>query len=78
MNYANDYSDGKKGTDDVRVGPMRLVGSGKATPKSVFIAMCISFAIAGLAGLFVGLENLVVVSCCRSCLYCTCLSIHWY
>lgn len=57
VNYANDYSDGKKGTDDVRVGPMRLVGSGTATPKSVFIAMCISFAIAGLAGLFVAYKS---------------------
>lgn len=57
VNYANDYSDGKKGTDDVRIGPMRLVGSGTATPKSVFIAMCISFAIAGLAGLFVAYKS---------------------
>lgn len=52
VNYANDYSDGKKGTDDVRVGPMRLVGSGTASAKSVFIAMCASFFVAGLAGIF--------------------------
>lgn len=57
VNYANDYSDGKKGTDDVRVGPMRLVGSGTASAKSVFIAMCISFFIASVAGLFVASQS---------------------
>lgn len=57
VNYANDYSDGKKGTDDVRVGPMRLVGSGTASAKSVFIAMSISFAIAGLAGIYVASQS---------------------
>ena len=35
VNYANDYSDGIRGTDDDRVGPMRLVGSGLATPRAV-------------------------------------------
>ena len=35
VNFANDYSDGIRGTDDDRVGPMRLVGSGAATPASV-------------------------------------------
>ncbi|MDQ4105323.1 MAG: 1,4-dihydroxy-2-naphthoate polyprenyltransferase, partial [Actinomycetota bacterium] len=35
VNYANDYSDGIRGTDTVRVGPMRLVGSGAATPRQV-------------------------------------------
>ena len=34
-NYANDYSDGIRGTDDVRVGPVRLVATGLATPGSV-------------------------------------------
>ena len=33
VNYANDYSDGIRGTDDERVGPMRLVGRGRATPR---------------------------------------------
>ena len=33
VNYANDYSDGIRGTDDDRVGPMRLVGSEVATPR---------------------------------------------
>ena len=35
VNYANDYSDGIRGTDDVRVGPMRLVGSGAASAAAV-------------------------------------------
>ena len=35
VNYANDYSDGVRGTDDERVGPLRLVGSGRATPRAV-------------------------------------------
>src|SRR4051794_12068268 len=51
VNYANDYSDGKRGTDADRVGPMRLVGSGAATPRQVLVAACLSFAVAGVAGL---------------------------
>jgi 1,4-dihydroxy-2-naphthoate octaprenyltransferase len=51
VNYANDYSDGKRGTDADRVGPMRLVGSGAATPQQVLIAAALSFAVAGVAGL---------------------------
>jgi len=51
VNYANDYSDGIKGTDADRVGPMRLVGSGAATAKDVKKAAFISFAIAAIAGL---------------------------
>jgi 1,4-dihydroxy-2-naphthoate octaprenyltransferase len=51
VNYANDYSDGIKGTDTDRVGPMRLVGSGAATAESVKKAAFTSFAIAALAGL---------------------------
>ena len=50
-NYANDYSDGKRGTDDQRVGPMRLVASGAASPKSVLRAALACFGVAGLAGL---------------------------
>src|SRR5246500_6061481 len=38
VNYANDYSDGIRGTDDVRAGPLRLVGSRFAAPQSVFAA----------------------------------------
>jgi 1,4-dihydroxy-2-naphthoate polyprenyltransferase len=51
VNYANDYSDGRRGTDADRVGPMRLVGSGAATPQQVLAAAVVSFAVAGVAGL---------------------------
>ncbi len=51
VNYANDYSDGIRGTDDVRAGPLRLVGSKVATPRSVLTAAVISLAIAAAAGL---------------------------
>ena len=50
-NYANDYSDGIRGTDDDRVGPLRLVGSGAASSKAVKKAMFASFALAGVVGL---------------------------
>ena len=52
VNYANDYSDGIKGTDSDRVGPLRLVGSGVASARSVRNAAFISFLIAALAGLY--------------------------
>jgi 1,4-dihydroxy-2-naphthoate octaprenyltransferase len=51
VNYANDYSDGRRGTDADRVGPMRLVGSGAATPRQVLVAAALAFAVAALAGL---------------------------
>ena len=51
VNYANDYSDGLKGTDDNRIGPTRLVASGLASAKSVKQAAFISFAVAAVAGL---------------------------
>lgn len=50
-NYANDHSDGVRGTDDDRVGPMRLVASGAATADAVRNAAIIAFAVAALAGL---------------------------
>lgn len=51
-NYANDYSDGVRGTDSGgRVGPVRLVGAGLAAPAAVRRAALLSFAVAGLAGL---------------------------
>jgi 1,4-dihydroxy-2-naphthoate octaprenyltransferase len=50
-NYANDYSDGIRGTDDVRVGPVRLVATGLATPGRVKAAALASFAVAGVVGL---------------------------
>lgn len=52
VNYANDYSDGVRGTDEVRVGPVRLVGQGLASPRSVKLAAFGSFAVAGAAGLW--------------------------
>jgi 1,4-dihydroxy-2-naphthoate octaprenyltransferase len=51
VNYANDYSDGIKGTDNDRVGPIRLVASGLAKPIKVRNAAFLSFALAALAGL---------------------------
>lgn len=51
VNYANDYSDGIRGTDDERVGPLRLVGSGLATPAAVKHAAFLAFGVAGVAGL---------------------------
>jgi 1,4-dihydroxy-2-naphthoate polyprenyltransferase len=51
VNFANDYSDGIRGTDDERVGPQRLVGSKAAAPTTVRTAALISFSVAGLAGL---------------------------
>jgi 1,4-dihydroxy-2-naphthoate polyprenyltransferase len=50
-NYANDYSDGVRGTDTTRVGPVRLVASGLAAPKSVKRAALLAFGVAALAGL---------------------------
>lgn len=51
VNYANDYSDGVRGTDDKRVGPMRLVASGVAPAGQVRLAAFACFGVAGVAGL---------------------------
>jgi 1,4-dihydroxy-2-naphthoate polyprenyltransferase len=51
VNFANDYSDGIRGTDDERVGPLRLVGSRLASPASVRTAAFACFGVAALAGL---------------------------
>lgn len=51
VNYANDYSDGIRGTDDKRAGPLRLVGSKLATPRSVLTAAIVSLAVAAVSGL---------------------------
>jgi 1,4-dihydroxy-2-naphthoate octaprenyltransferase len=51
VNYANDYSDGIRGTDAVRVGPFRLVGSGSTAPGAVKRAAFGAFAVAGVLGL---------------------------
>ncbi len=50
VNYANDYSDGVRGTDDDRAGPLRLVGSRLAAPGAVKAAAVVSLGLAGLAG----------------------------
>ncbi len=51
VNYANDYSDGVRGTDDDRVGPLRLVGSGAASAKAVRLAAFAAFTVAAVVGL---------------------------
>jgi len=51
VNYANDYSDGIRGTDEARVGPVRLVGQGLAHPGNVKLMAMLSFASAALLGL---------------------------
>ncbi len=50
-NYANDYSDGIRGTDESRVGPLRLVGSGLVSPSAVKAAAVIAMAVAAVVGL---------------------------
>ena len=67
VNYANDYSDGIKGTDNDRVGPLRLVGSGVASASSVKRAAFIALGIAGVAGLSLAMMTtlwLLVVGAC--------------
>jgi 1,4-dihydroxy-2-naphthoate octaprenyltransferase len=53
VNYANDYSDGVRGTDRFRVGPPRLTGSGQAKPRTVLVVALLCFAIAAVAGLVI-------------------------
>jgi 1,4-dihydroxy-2-naphthoate octaprenyltransferase len=55
VNYANDYSDGIRGTDDDRAGPMRLVGSRLATPRAVLAAAVVGLLAASTAGLALAL-----------------------
>jgi 1,4-dihydroxy-2-naphthoate octaprenyltransferase len=75
VNYANDYSDGIRGTDALRVGPMRLVGSGVAAPAAVRTAALVSFAVSAVAGLtliaLAGQWWLLVVGV-------ACLAAAWY
>ncbi len=51
VNFANDYSDGVRGTDDARVGPLRLVGSGIKSAAAVKAAALLALAVAAVAGL---------------------------
>jgi 1,4-dihydroxy-2-naphthoate octaprenyltransferase len=55
VNYANDYSDGIRGTDDVRAGPLRLVGSRLAAPRAVLTAAVVSLGVAAVAGVVLAL-----------------------
>ncbi|OCB29258.1 1,4-dihydroxy-2-naphthoate polyprenyltransferase [Mycobacterium malmoense] len=57
VNYANDYSDGVRGTDDERAGPVRLVGSRLASPRSVLAAAVASLTIGAAAGLALALVS---------------------
>lgn len=57
VNFANDYSDGIKGTDENRIGPVRLVGQKLTSPKSVKLAAYLFFFIAALAGLLITIET---------------------
>jgi len=81
VNFANDYSDGVKGTDADRVGPIRLVASGLATAKSVQFAALISF----VAYFFCRRErcrnlvspfNITSTYSCRNFIHCRCLGLH--
>lgn len=67
-NYANDYSDGRRGTDAHRAGPLRLTASGLVAPALVLRAAALSFAVAALAGLLlaiaVDLKLLIVGAAC--------------
>ena len=57
VNFANDYSDGIRGTDDERAGPLRLVGSRLAAPRSVLTAAAVSLGIAAAAGMALALYS---------------------
>ena len=67
VNYANDYSDGIRGTDDERVGPLRLTGSGLARPDAVKRAAFLAFGVAGVAGIVLSLASawwLILIGIC--------------
>jgi len=57
VNFANDFSDGIKGIDEDRIGPIRLVGQKLATPKAVKRAAYLFFFIAGVAGLILAIQT---------------------
>ncbi len=57
VNYANDYSDGIRGTDNDRIGPLRITASGLATPTQVKSAAFISFGVAAIAGLALAISS---------------------
>ncbi len=74
VNYANDYSDGIRGTDADRVGPLRLVGSGAATARAVKGAAFAAFGVAALAGLALA----AVTSWWLVALGAVCIVAAWY
>ena len=57
VNYANDYSDGIRGTDNDRIGPLRITAGGLATPDQVKSAAFISFGVAAVAGLALAISS---------------------
>jgi len=57
VNFANDYSDGIRGTDAYRVGPARLTGSGAAKPRTVLTVAVVFFVLAGIAGVIVSVRS---------------------
>lgn len=57
VNYANDYSDGVRGTDDVRAGPVRLVGARLASPRAVLTAAVASLVVGAAAGVALALVS---------------------
>src|ERR1700741_4362839 len=57
VNFANDYSDGIRGTDDERAGPLRLVGSRLATPRSVLAVAVVGMSVGAVAGLALALTS---------------------
>lgn len=57
VNYANDYSDGVRGTDEDRSGPTRLTASGLAEPGKVKLAAFVAFGVAGVAGIALSLAS---------------------
>jgi 1,4-dihydroxy-2-naphthoate octaprenyltransferase len=73
-NYANDYADGIRGTDDRRVGPLRLVASGLASPAAVKRAAFAAFGVAALFGIVLALAagpQLILVGA-------ACLAAGWF
>ena len=68
-NFANDYSDGKRGTDEVRVGPTRLVTSGLAPATTVRAAAFAAFGLAGTAGLVIAIQtSLILIAVGAACI----------
>ncbi len=57
VNFANDYSDGVRGTDDLRVGPPRLTASRLVRPRTVLIVALVFFAIAAVAGVAITIRT---------------------